>query len=74
MRKIHKWYGKVHAVSDANLTIGEGKSVGLLGDNGAGKSTLPKILSGYHYPVEGEIFIEGKRQEYIRLQMPGPWV
>jgi len=61
MRNIHKWYGKVHAVDGANMIINEGESVGLLGDNGAGKSTLIKILSGYHRPDEGEIFIEGKK-------------
>ena len=61
MRNIHKWYGKVHAVDGADLIISEGEIVGLLGDNGAGKSTLIKILSGYHRPDEGEIFIEGKK-------------
>ncbi len=67
MRNIHKWYGKVHAVDGANLTINKGETVGLLGDNGAGKSTLIKILSGYHRPDKGEIFIEGEK---MRINSP----
>lgn len=61
MRNIHKWYGKVHAVDGASLTINKGEIIGLLGDNGAGKSTLIKILAGYHRLDKGEIFIEGER-------------
>ena len=67
MRNIHKWYGKVHAVDDASLTINEGEIVGLIGDNGAGKSTLIKILAGYHHPDEGEIFIKGEK---VRINSP----
>lgn len=67
MRNIHKWYKKVHAVNGASLTINKGEIVGLLGDNGAGKSTLIKVLSGYHRPDKGEIFIEGKK---VRINSP----
>lgn len=67
MRNIHKWYGKVHAVDSASLTINKGEVVGLLGDNGAGKSTLIKVLAGYHRPDGGEIFIEGEK---VRINSP----
>ena len=67
MRNIHKWYGKVHAVDGVSLTINSGEVVGLLGDNGAGKTTLIKVLSGYHHPDDGEIFIEGEK---VRINSP----
>ncbi len=67
MRNIHKWYGKVHAVDGASLTVKEGEIIGLIGDNGAGKSTLIKILAGYHRPDEGEIFIKGEK---VRINSP----
>lgn len=67
MRNIHKWYGKVHAVDGASLTINKGEILGLLGDNGAGKTTLIKVLSGYHRPNDGEVFIEGKK---VRINSP----
>lgn len=63
MRKINKWYGKVHAVADLDFTINRGEIIGLLGDNGAGKSTLIKIISGYHRPNSGDIFFEGEKVE-----------
>ena len=36
------------------------KCLGLIGDNGAGKSTLVKILSGFHRPDAGRIFVDGE--------------
>ena len=33
--------------------------LGLIGDNGAGKSTLVKILTGFHKPDSGKIFVHG---------------
>jgi simple sugar transport system ATP-binding protein len=59
-RRLHKWYSGVHALKDVSLKIGQGESIGLVGDNGAGKSTLIKILSGVHRPDAGEVLIDGK--------------
>ncbi len=39
-------YGKVQALTDVNLSIGEGEVVSLLGNNGAGKSTTVSTISG----------------------------
>lgn len=60
MHHIEKYYGRVHALRDVNLTIRKGEIVGLLGDNGAGKSTLIKVLSGAVPYTSGEIRIKGK--------------
>ena len=57
---IEKWYGRVHALRDVNLTIKRGEIVGLLGDNGAGKSTLIKVLSGAVPYTSGEIRVRGR--------------
>lgn len=66
-RNIHKWYGKVHAVNGVNFIVNRGEIMGLIGDNGAGKSTLIKVLSGYHSPNEGEIFIDGEK---VKINSP----
>lgn len=60
MRNIEKFYGRIHALKNVNLTIPRGEIVGLLGDNGAGKSTLIKVLSGAVPYTSGEIRINGK--------------
>lgn len=60
MRNIQKFYGRIHALRNVNLTIRRGEIVGLLGDNGAGKSTLIKVLSGAVPYTSGQILIKGQ--------------
>ncbi|SLN64930.1 ATP-binding cassette domain-containing protein [Roseisalinus antarcticus] len=56
---IHKCFGNVVALKGADLSVGEGEVVALLGDNGAGKSTLIKIVSGVIEPDRGSIAVNG---------------
>jgi simple sugar transport system ATP-binding protein len=49
--------------------LGQNEVVGLLGDNGAGKSTLIKILTGYHQPSSGELYVDGNRIESLSVPM-----
>ena len=55
----------VHAVNGINMTIGEGKTLGLVGETGAGKTTTAmSILNLVAQPqgkiVSGEILLNGK--------------
>ncbi len=59
-QKINKWFGKVHANADVNLTLRSGSITGILGENGAGKSTLMKILTGYYQADSGAILLDGQ--------------
>lgn len=61
MRNIEKFYGRIHALKNVNLSIPRGEIVGLLGDNGAGKSTLIKVLSGAVPYTSGEIHFNGRK-------------
>lgn len=63
MKQIVKRYPLVTAVDHADFCIEKGEIHSLLGENGAGKSTLMKILYGMTRPDEGEIWINGKKQE-----------
>jgi D-xylose transport system ATP-binding protein len=60
LRGIGKSFGPVHALTDIDLDIPEGKVTALVGDNGAGKSTLIKTISGIWEPSGGEIIWKGK--------------
>src|SRR6516162_11510897 len=59
-RNIVRHFGHVQALRGADLSVGRGEIVGLIGDNGAGKSTLVRILSGTDRPDAGEIRVNGQ--------------
>jgi len=50
-------YGKVEALNDANLIVGQGAIVTVIGPNGAGKTTLLSALIGL-LPSRGSVFYE----------------
>jgi simple sugar transport system ATP-binding protein len=57
---VSKRFGAVRALEDVNLHLRPGEVLGLIGDNGAGKSTLVKILTGFHRPDSGTIYVDGE--------------
>jgi simple sugar transport system ATP-binding protein len=61
MRDIHKSYGPVRANRGIDLTVPQGRIVGLLGENGSGKSTLMKVLFGVVRADRGTILFKGRK-------------
>ena len=56
----------------ADLTLDEGRHVGLIGRNGAGKSTLLKLVSGQIRPDGGKISLGNRvRLGYVAQEAPG---
>jgi branched-chain amino acid transport system ATP-binding protein len=53
-------YGGVRAVEAVDLTVAEGRVVGLIGPNGAGKTSTIDALTGYHPPSAGSIVFDGR--------------
>jgi simple sugar transport system ATP-binding protein len=60
LRNVSKHFAGVQALTDVSIAVNPGQVLCLLGDNGAGKSTLIKILSGFHPPSSGSIFLSGQ--------------
>jgi ABC-type sugar transport system ATPase subunit len=58
-------FGAVTALRGIDLHLRRGEILGLVGDNGAGKSTLVKILTGFHRPDSGRVYLDG---EEVRLR------
>jgi spermidine/putrescine transport system ATP-binding protein len=56
---VSKRFGRVAAVHDVNLAIGEGEFFSLLGPSGCGKTTTLRMIAGFERPDEGRILLQG---------------
>jgi peptide/nickel transport system ATP-binding protein len=52
--------GRVAALSDFTLSVGEGEAVGLVGESGGGKSTVLRTLAGLAPVYGGAIQLDGR--------------
>jgi branched-chain amino acid transport system ATP-binding protein len=56
---VHKSFGGLHALSDIDLEVEEGKTHAIIGPNGAGKSTLLNVCVGRLAPDSGAVVFDG---------------
>jgi len=57
---VSRAFEGVHALREVTLELHTGEIVGLIGPNGAGKSTLVNVLTGFDFPDEGSVELEGR--------------
>jgi peptide/nickel transport system ATP-binding protein len=55
----------LHAVDDVSFTIGEGQSVGLVGESGCGKSTLVRLITRMLDADSGDLIFNGRNIGFI---------
>ncbi|MCA8423608.1 ABC transporter ATP-binding protein [Burkholderia seminalis] len=67
VRNLSASYGKVRALSDVSLRVGEGQIVTVIGPNGAGKTTLLSALMGV-LPSDGEIAFCGGHHPHAPIE------
>jgi ABC-type sugar transport system ATPase subunit len=65
IKHLVKRFGKVEAVSDVSLRIGDGEFLVLLGPSGCGKSTILRVVAGLENADSGEIVIGDKLVNFI---------
>jgi branched-chain amino acid transport system ATP-binding protein len=66
VKQVSTFYGKMQALWDVSLDIGEAEIVALIGANGAGKTTLLKTITGVVAPRFGEIEFLGMHIEKLK--------
>jgi lipopolysaccharide transport system ATP-binding protein len=62
-----RWYREFTALSDINLVLHRGETVGIVGRNGSGKSTLLQIICGTLAPTNGEVHVRGRVAALLEL-------
>ncbi|GFE61008.1 ABC transporter ATP-binding protein [Geobacter sp. AOG2] len=67
LKNINTYYGKVHALKNVSLHLGEGEIVTLIGANGAGKTTILNTISGVTSAGSGEVLF---RKEVVTTLTP----
>ena len=60
-RGVHFSFGPTPALRGADLTVGAGEIVAVMGPSGSGKSTLLHCLAGILVPDQGEVSFAGER-------------
>lgn len=58
-KHVNKYFGKLHALKDINLTIDEGQVVSIIGPSGSGKSTLIRTMNGLETIDSGQLIVDG---------------
>lgn len=74
-KNLTKYYktpnGILHGLDDVNISIEEGKTVGVVGESGCGKSTLGRVLLHLTEATSGQIFYRGEDITYISRKKLG---
>ncbi|WP_037291002.1 ABC transporter ATP-binding protein [Saccharibacillus sacchari] len=59
VKQVSKTYDGGRGVRQIDFSMQRGEIVGFLGPNGAGKTTTMRMITGYLYPTEGIITVDG---------------
>lgn len=57
---------RVYALTDADLSIAPGETVGVVGESGCGKSTLARVIVGLQKPTAGTVGLHGRDMWRLR--------
>jgi multiple sugar transport system ATP-binding protein len=66
LEKLHKRYGKVHAVRGIDMDIADGEFMAFLGPSGCGKSSTMRLIAGLEEISGGTIYFNEKNVNRVR--------
>ncbi len=64
-RDVVRSFGETQALRGANLSVGRGEILAIMGPSGSGKSTLLHCLAGIFKPDSGEVWFDGQRVDVL---------
>ena len=70
---FHRFYQEYWVLSDVDLEVERGESVGIIGRNGAGKTTLLRLLCGITQPTCGKVNVAGRVAPILALGAAFDW-
>ena len=59
LRRVHKWYGDFHVLSDITMEVRKGEKVVVCGPSGSGKSTMIRCINRLEEHQQGQIIVSG---------------
>jgi branched-chain amino acid transport system ATP-binding protein len=66
LKGVTKFFGKLAALEDLDLSVEDGEVLGICGPNGSGKTTLINVISGYYKPNLGAVYLGEKKISGLR--------
>jgi branched-chain amino acid transport system ATP-binding protein len=63
---VCKSFRKMSVIDHCSFSVAQGTITALIGPNGAGKTTLFNLISGFHRPDTGRLFLKGARIDGFR--------
>ena len=66
VENLRKRYGRAasYVIDGVSFSIGQGETIGIMGESGSGKSTIGQILAGLYPATEGSIRFRGTQLKF----------
>jgi len=66
IERVSLSFGGVHALADVSVPAEKEKITAVIGPNGAGKTSLFNVISGFYWPQQGTVKLEGQDITNVR--------